>query len=80
MLQQERYDVIVSDMSRPPDEEAGKTLLKHLKEQGSTIPVIIFAARWAAEHKDEAAAIGAVLVTNDTSEVYSRTLDVIRNS
>lgn len=39
------YQVIISDMSRPPDQRAGYTLLERLQAAGFTVPFIIFAAR-----------------------------------
>ena len=65
------FDLIISDMSRPPDPEAGKTLVAALKKRGVTTPVIIYAARWAAQHREEAASFGVRAITNDPGEVYS---------
>ncbi|MFI5029314.1 MAG: response regulator [Reyranellales bacterium] len=74
------YDVIISDMGRSGDPEAGKTLLKHLQTKNIRIPTVIYAGRWAAAHRSDAAALGAALITNDAGEVYSYVVNSIRRS
>jgi CheY-like chemotaxis protein len=74
LLSNTHFDLLISDMSRPPDGEAGLTLLRYLKDQGNRTPVIIYAGQWPAEHRGQESAIGAGLITNDPSEVYSTVL------
>ena len=79
ILSKDTYDVIISDMSRPPDSEAGKTLLKYLREQNITTPVIIY-ARWARQHRGEEQTLGVAAITNDPSVVYSTVLHAVPNA
>lgn len=73
------FDLIITDMSRRPDPEAGKTLVALLHQRGITTPVIIYAARWAAQHRQEAASLGVRAITNDPGEVYSVAMTVLQS-
>jgi CheY-like chemotaxis protein len=42
LLQDERFDVVISDMMRPADPRAGVTLLDRLRRRGVTTPYIIY--------------------------------------
>jgi CheY-like chemotaxis protein len=77
-LTERTFDIIISDMGRTDDREAGKTLLNHLKAKSIRTPTIIYAGRWAATHRNDAAALGAALITNDASQVYSYVLNALR--
>ena len=54
------FDVIISDMGRPPDAEAGYTLLESLRSRGIRTPFVIYAASRAPEHFNKAVERGAV--------------------
>jgi CheY-like chemotaxis protein len=69
-LQQKRYDVIISDIARPPDQKAGYTLLEKVKAMGLTTPFIIYAGSKRPEHIAEARRRGAFGTTNDPQELF----------
>ena len=77
-LAEHTYDVIISDMRRGSDSTAGASLLQYLQEKNVRTPAIIYAGTWAAAHRDDTAALGAALITNDPSQVYSYVLTTIR--
>jgi CheY-like chemotaxis protein len=58
-LIQHRFDAIISDMGRPPDSRAGYTLLEAIRQQGISIPYIIYASSDRPEHTAEAMSRGA---------------------
>jgi CheY-like chemotaxis protein len=66
----QRFDVVISDMGRPPDPSAGYTLLDRLRETGNRIPFVIYAGSNAPEHRAEAQRRGAVGCTNRASELF----------
>ena len=60
LLRSERYDVIISDMGRPPDPQAGYTLLAKIQEMKITTPYIIYAVGGNdPKHQAEALSKGA---------------------
>ena len=61
---QRSYDLIISDMGRPPDARAGYTLLDELRRTGDKTPFIIYAGSRAPEHVEEARRHGAIGATN----------------
>ena len=65
------FDLVISDMVRERDPDAGLTLAKVMRESGFSMPMIIFAASWAAQHRGEEGQYGFARITNDTSEVYA---------
>ncbi|SEA50596.1 response regulator [Variovorax sp. YR216] len=66
----QRFDVIISDMGRPPDPHAGYTLLDKLRGAGDKTPFIIYAGSNAPEHKAEARSRGAMGSTNRAAELF----------
>ncbi len=68
-LRQDNYDVIISDMGRPPDNRAGYTLLGEIQKKGIEIPFIIYASSNLPEHKAEAHKRGAYGSTNIATEL-----------
>jgi CheY-like chemotaxis protein len=65
-----RFDAIISDMGRPPDNRAGYTLLEKLRNRQDSTPFIIYAGSNAAEHKEEAKRRGAQGSTGSPSELF----------
>jgi CheY-like chemotaxis protein len=63
------YDLIISDMSRPPDEQAGYALLRALRDAGYSTPFIIYAGSRDPKHVQEARQRGAFGVTNRPQEL-----------
>jgi CheY-like chemotaxis protein len=68
-LIQHRYDAIISDMSRPPDERAGYTLLEQVRKLSITVPFIIYCSSRRPEHVAESLRRGAYGQTNLTTEL-----------
>ncbi len=77
-LQRKSYDVILSDMSRPPDPQAGYTLLGKLKEMQITTPYIIYAGSRRPEHVAKAKAMGAFGTTNDPQELLELVIQAVK--
>ena len=73
----QRFDVVISDMGRPPDPQAGYTLLDRLRASGNRTPFIIYAGSNAAEHKAEAMRRGAMGSTNRASELFRYVLTAL---
>jgi CheY-like chemotaxis protein len=73
-LAKQKFDVIISDMGRPPDPRAGYTLLEKLRASGNQTPFVIYAASNAPEHKAEARSRGALGCTNRASELFEYVL------
>lgn len=66
-----RFDVIISDMGRPPDARAGYTLLAALQERGVTTPFIIYTvSSGLEEHREEGRARGMFGVTHRFDELH----------
>jgi CheY-like chemotaxis protein len=74
-----RYDVIISDMGRPPDKRAGYTLLEKLRSTGDATPFIIYAASRDPEDFDEAVRRGAVGCTNRPNELIEMVTNALRS-
>ena len=68
-LEASHYDLIISDMGRPPDMRAGYTLLDSLRAAGNKIPFVIFAGSRDPEHKKESIEHGAIGCTNRVDEL-----------
>ena len=69
-LKQKIYDVIISDMGRPPDQKAGYVLLEKIRGMGIKTPFIIYAGSKRPEHIAEARRRGAFGTTNDPQELF----------
>ena len=76
-LKHNRVDAIISDMGRPPDPQAGYTLLDRLRTAGDQTPFIIYASSRAPEHRAEARRRGAVGTTNRPDELFEMVLGVL---
>jgi CheY-like chemotaxis protein len=72
-----RYDAIISDMARPGDGEAGKTLIRKLREMGSEIPVIVYSSNESPQFASELRDAGAFAATNLASELISRVAEAV---
>jgi CheY-like chemotaxis protein len=59
-VKRQSFDAIISDMGRPPDSQAGYTLIDKLRADGNQTPFIIYAGSRAPEHRAEARRRGAV--------------------
>jgi CheY-like chemotaxis protein len=79
-LRTQHFDVIISDMGRPPDQRAGYTLLDQLRSSGNQTPFIIYAGSNEPEHRAEAQRHGAIGSTNRASELFEYVLSALRSS
>jgi CheY-like chemotaxis protein len=73
-LAKEKFDLVISDMGRPPDDRAGFTLLKQLRERGLRTPFLIYSGSKRPEQVKEAHAQGAQGATNDPVELLDMAL------
>jgi CheY-like chemotaxis protein len=76
-LQAKSFDVIISDMGRLSDSEAGYTLLDTLRKSGDQTPFIIYAGSRAPLHVAAARRRGAVGCTNRPSELFEMVLNAL---
>ena len=79
-LRRTRFDAIVTDMSRPPDHQAGFTLIDASRGLGNRAPVVIYAARNTPELKMEARAKGAYGCTNDPQDLFQFVVTAIQTN
>lgn len=68
-LRRRTYDVVITDMGRPPDARAGYTLLQQMQDAEIDTPLIIYARGNLPEHRREAQARGAFGNTNNPQEL-----------
>lgn len=73
-ISRKRFDIIISDMGRPPDSRAGYTLLDKLRAAGDNTPFIIYASSRAPEHVAESRQHGAIGCTNNANELFEMVL------
>jgi CheY-like chemotaxis protein len=71
------FDAIISDMGRPPDYQAGYTLLEALHREGIKLPYIIYAGSRAPEHQAETLRRGGFGTTNSRQELFQMVMDAI---
>lgn len=79
-LKDSRFSVVISDMTRGLDREAGYELLDKMKEEGLKVPVIIYAGPAGEEDKRKARARGAVARVNSASQLFRLVIGEARNS
>jgi CheY-like chemotaxis protein len=77
MIKRGWFDAIISDMGRPPDQQAGYTLLDRLRADGDQTPFIIYSGSRAPEHFAEAKRRGAVGCTNRPDELFEMVFSVL---
>lgn len=73
----QRFDAIISDMGRPPDPQAGYTLLDKLRAAKNQTPFIIYAGSRAPEYQAEARRRGAIGCTNRPNELFEMVLSTL---
>ena len=78
LVAKQNFDVIISDMGRPPDARAGYTLLDQLRGSGNKTPLVFYAGSNATEHKAEARKHGAIGSTNRASELFGYVLTSLK--
>lgn len=71
------YDLIISDMGRPGDPQAGYTLLRELLDADHETAYLIYAGSRDEQHVKEAIARGALGCTNDPQELIRMVADAL---
>jgi len=66
-----QFDVVISNMSRPPDPQAGYTLLDAMRERGDTTPFVVYSGSDKPEHDQLAKEHGALGSTNRPQELVN---------
>lgn len=77
LVARQNFDLIISDMGRPPDPRAGYTLLDQLRASENHTPLIFYAGSNAPEHKVEARRHGAIGSTNRAAELFGYVLTAL---
>ncbi len=78
LYKSELYDLIITDMGRGEESDAGLSLLKELRLLHCQIPVIVYASRRAiARYGDESLRLGAYKVTNGIGNIISIISDIL---
>ena len=77
ILHKQKFDVIISDMGRPPDPRAGYTLLDKVRASGNATPLVFYASSRAPEHIAESRRRGAMGCTNRPDELLEYVLSAI---
>jgi len=75
-----KYSLVISDMARPRDRQAGYTLLKQLRGQDFTKPFIIYSSSGRPEHDAEARRNGAEGSTNSPLKLLELVSDALRRA
>jgi len=70
-IRQRPYDLIISDMARPEDRQAGLTLLDELRESGNQTPYAIYAGVMTPRTVGEAREHGAIGATDLPQELVT---------
>jgi CheY-like chemotaxis protein len=76
-LKKTKFDAIISDMGRPPDMQAGYTLLQALRESGDLTPYFIYAGSDSAAHRQLALSKGAQWSTNRADNLIAKILETL---
>ncbi|MDQ2841337.1 MAG: response regulator [Acidobacteriota bacterium] len=71
------FNVVISDMGRPPDAQAGYTLLDKVRAEGNQTPFIIYAGSREPEHVAESLRRGADGCTNRPDELFEMVLSAL---
>lgn len=79
LLEKQHFDAIISDMGRPPDSQAGYTLLEQVRMSGNRVPFIIYSANGSEpQNRAEARLRGAFGSTDRSSEVFEYVVDALQ--
>ena len=72
------YDVVISDVSRPPFRRAGYRLIRAMRRRRVMTAVVIYAGSWSPELFDEAVRHGAAGSTNRPTELITLVTEALR--
>jgi CheY-like chemotaxis protein len=70
-LVRSHFDAIISDMSRPPDNLAGYTLLAEVRKMGVSAPFMLYCSSRRPEHVFESKRRGAFGQTSSANELFA---------
>ena len=76
-IPRQRFDAIISDMERPPDSQAGYTLLDKLRSSGDQTPFIIYASSKDPESFAESRRRGAFGHTNNANDLFEMVISTL---
>ena len=76
-LAKHAYAAVISDMGRPPDKQAGYTLLDAMRARGDRTPFVIYAGSNMLEHREMARTRGAIGSTNRADELFQLVLAAV---
>jgi CheY-like chemotaxis protein len=76
-LRRVKFDAIISDIGRPPDMQAGYTLLNALRGSGDLTPFLIYAGSDSPQHQRLALSKGAQGSTNSPAKLIASVLEVL---
>jgi CheY-like chemotaxis protein len=79
-LNRRRYDLVISDMSRPSGQQAGYILLDRLAEKKSGTPIIFYVGSSPNSRQEEAGNRGAYALTSDPQELLKRVTQALKRS
>jgi CheY-like chemotaxis protein len=76
-LSAQSFDAVISDMDRPPDPQAGYTLLEKLRKAGNLTPYFIYSSSRSVAAQIEARRRGATGCTNRPIDLFRMVLSVL---
>lgn len=76
-LSRTSFSAVISDMGRPPDPQAGYTLLDAIRAESNKVPFLIYAGSKTPDHVAEGTKRGAQGVTNRPEELFEMVLQVL---
>lgn len=79
LFQREYYDIIITDMGRGSESDAGLSLLKELKDLHCKTPVIVYASYTAIKkYGNEARQLGAYTITSGVKSIISSISEILQ--
>lgn len=77
-LRNGHYDLVISDMGRPPDQHAGYTLLSKIRDELKlAVPFLIYASSNSPEHNAEALRRRASGSTGNPRDLFQRVVEIL---
>ncbi len=79
LYKSELYDLIITDMRRGDESDAGLSLLKELRLLHCQTPIIVYTRRRAIDkYGDESLRLGAYKVTNEIGNIISAISNILK--
>jgi CheY-like chemotaxis protein len=70
-LRKRHFDIVITDMRRGDDSQAGVTLMDRMRALDSKVPVIVYSARFSAVSREAVFRAGAYACTNNPDELFN---------